>query len=125
MRSSRAPGTSAQGNLLSPLHVFSLFYIKFRQVHVDGKQSLSVIEHDTIAFEKEHLRQQHGSGVERGHRRARGYAEVESLMNTLHLAIKDAGSSKNVRDRRSHGRKKIAQPFAFRAHLPKHTLLDR
>ena len=55
-----------------------------------------MIDHDTVAFEVEGLREDHGAAVDGVHRRAGRNAEIESLMRALHGTVENTLHAEDV-----------------------------
>src|ERR1022692_1466654 len=98
MRTSGASGASAQSDLLALLHVVAFFDRKFRQMQIERQQSLTVVDHDAIAFKEQSPRQDHAPVIHGFDRGSAGHAEIESLMSALYGAVENALDSKYVGD---------------------------
>src|SRR5208282_4746787 len=102
-------------DLLSFFYFITFLDRKFRQMQIEGEQSLAVVDHYAIAFKEQRPGQDDASAIDGSYRCSTGNAEIEALMRALHGTVEDAFDSKHVGDRGIHRRRKRTLPFAVRA----------
>ena len=99
MRTRGPAGAAAQRDFLPALYLFSFLNFELGKMQVKRQQSLAVIQHHKAAFEIEWTRQKNRAVIHRRNRRSAGHAEIQALMGTRRLAIKNSHRTENIRDR--------------------------
>ena len=87
--------------------MLSFFDLELGKVEVKRKQALAVVENHKVPFKVQGARQQHGSGIHCGNRRALRCAEVEPLMRALHFAVENAAGAEDAGDGSVHWRPEV------------------
>src|SRR5260370_17915680 len=104
MRTGDASRASAECDLLALLHIVAFFNQEFRQVQIERKQALAMVDDHTIPFKEQRPRENDTSAVCCCDRGSSGHAEIEALMRALHGTIEDALDSEHFGDRGIHRR---------------------
>ena len=60
MRAGCASGASTQTDFLASLHCVPFLHLQFRKMEVQREKSLTVVDHNAVAFEIQKARKQHG-----------------------------------------------------------------
>lgn len=110
MRACGSACCTTQADFLPRFDVIPCFNVEFRQMQIQGQQTLPVVNEHAIPFEIKRLGEQYSPAVQSFDERPLGHAEIEALMHALYRAVKLATRAENVRDSCVHGRLKRACP---------------
>src|ERR1700675_1261760 len=113
MRARGASRAATESHQLAFGNAISFFDAHLREMQIESEQSLTVVDHDAVAFEVKSARQDHCAAVDRSHWSAAGHAKIESLMRTLHCAVKHALHSEDVGNLGADGTLKLTFPLAL------------
>src|SRR5215470_5833020 len=124
MRSGDSPGSSAESNNLTLLHLVALLHIKFRQVHVHGHKSESVVDHYAVPLVIELARENHLARVGGMNRSARRRTEVSPTMYACQLSVKGPAGTVVLRDVVCDRRHELSRPFRSLKQVSERRILD-
>src|SRR5258708_7352691 len=106
-------GGARLAEFLAALHRIALMHGKLGEVHVDGGQSLAVVEDDAVPFEEQITREDDDTGVGGQNRSTRSGAEIDAVVLAEELAIEHSAHAKRFRNDRINALF-VVEPFAVK-----------
>src|SRR5882762_5424773 len=108
-------GGARLAEFLAALHRIALMHGKLGEVHVDGGQSLAVVEDDAVPFEEQITREDDDTGVGGQNRSTRSGAEIDAVVLAEELAIEHSAHAKSFGNDRIKGLLEGPRPQRMRA----------
>ena len=96
MRACGSACCTTQADFLPRFDVIPCFNVEFRQMQIQGQQTLPVVNEHAIPLEIKGLGEQYSPAVQGFDGRSLRHPEVESLMNALYRPIEFTARAENV-----------------------------